>query len=101
MPFEIPNVEVRGRTAKGLWVGGEWFEDEHDIYKDVFIPDSQIDDDSEIYMESSEGDEGTLTISDFLAKRRGWSEEDPSGYRIEDDEDHEEDSDFYPTSPAY
>ena len=36
--------------------------------KDHWIPQSQIDDDSEVY---KEGDEGTLVISEWLATQKG------------------------------
>lgn len=39
--------------------------------EEVWIPDSQIDDDSEIYVGAGEGTEGVLVVNDWIAKQKG------------------------------
>ena len=39
--------------------------------EDLWFPDSQIDDDSEIYSGSSRGDTGKLIITEWIAKQKG------------------------------
>jgi hypothetical protein len=40
--------------------------------REVFVPLSQIQDDSEIYEASEVGDEGNLVVPAWLAIREGW-----------------------------
>jgi hypothetical protein len=63
MSFRIENARATGETDKGIWVVAD------DLDDSEFIPQSQIDDDSEVW---KKGDEGTLIISDWLARERGW-----------------------------
>jgi len=63
--YEI-EVKVKHKTAKAILVEAEDGE-EH------WIPFSQIHDDSEIYESSKKDDEGKLVISEWLAKKIGWS----------------------------
>jgi len=37
--------------------------------EDVWVPKSQVHDDSEVYQE---GDEGLLVVSEWLARQKGW-----------------------------
>ncbi len=41
----------------------------HDFDQAEWIPQSQITDDSEVWRE---GDEGTLEITDWWARKKGW-----------------------------
>ena len=62
---EIENVKVKGKTKKGIWVEMKAYEE-----KDVFIPYSQIGDDSVVY---KVGDTGTMLVSEWLAEKRDWT----------------------------
>ncbi len=53
------NVKATKETASGLLVAID--------SKEVWIPKSQIDDDSEVY---GEGHEGTLVVSEWIAKEK-------------------------------
>ena len=39
--------------------------------EDLWFPDSQIDDDSEIYSGSDRGDTGKLVVTEWIAKQKG------------------------------
>ncbi len=58
-------VTVKGRTPKGLWLEFE------ELDKDTFIPDSQISNDSPIYMKSEDGETGTIIITTWIAGEKG------------------------------
>ena len=60
---EIAECKAVGSTPNGIWVRcGEWDKDE-------FVPQKQIDDESDVW---KEGDEGTLVVNGWLADQRGW-----------------------------
>lgn len=60
--IEIENVYVIKQTSKALLCQVDDGEDE------VWIPQSQIDDDSEVW---KEGQEGTLIVSEWIARQKG------------------------------
>lgn len=60
------------KTEKGIFVRGDVLEDLLDEWEDIFIPESQIDEDSDLHLGSSVGDEGKLIITKWLADKRGW-----------------------------
>ena len=64
MAFSI-QVTLRAKTDKAILV----VDDEDN---EVWIPESQIDDDSEIWSSSEVGDEGKLVIPEWLARKKGW-----------------------------
>jgi hypothetical protein len=70
----ITEVTVKGVTSEGIWVQGEVFESLFDVWDDVFITETQIDEDSDLDMSSEEGDEGELRISTWFVDRKGWRE---------------------------
>lgn len=41
--------------------------------KDVWVPDSQIHDDSDLHMKSKPGEGGKLVVTKWLAEQRGWA----------------------------
>lgn len=57
-------VAVSQRTHSVLVEHEDWDEP-------IWFPDSQIDDDSEIYSESLRNDEGTLIVTEWIAKQKG------------------------------
>lgn len=59
----LEGCKAVGSTDKGLWIQGPDFDE------DVFVPQSQIDDESEVW---KEGQEGELVVSAWFAGRRGW-----------------------------
>ena len=59
-------VTVMGKTEKGLWLRFDV-----DPYEDVFIPDSQISDDSDVYMKTEVGRSGTIIITEWIAQKKG------------------------------
>ena len=61
-------VIVKHVTEKALLVEDEDDEDG----EEVWIPHSQIHDDSELWDESKKGDRGKLVISEWMAKKIGW-----------------------------
>ena len=61
--FEIENCEVLKETQKAILVEADVFDEP------VWIPISQIDDDSEVY---GIGHAGTLIITSWLARTNGW-----------------------------
>lgn len=64
MSFDI-HVTLKAKTENAILL-----EDEDG--EEVWIPNSQIDDDSEIWNESEKGEEGKLVISEWLATKKGW-----------------------------
>lgn len=64
MNFDI-HVTLKAKSAKAILV-----EDEDG--NEVWSPNSQIDDDSEIWEDSEKGEEGKLVISEWLATQKGW-----------------------------
>jgi hypothetical protein len=61
MTFE--DCECVGETDKAILVNVPDLDDE------VWVPKSQLDDDSEVY---KLGTDGTLVVSDWLAEKKGW-----------------------------
>ncbi len=59
------NVKVVGKTPKGLWLQFD------EVDEDLFIPDSQISDDSPIYMKSKKGEIGTIIITSWITEKKG------------------------------
>ena len=45
---------------------------EDDEGEEVWIPFTQIHDDSEIWDESKKGEKGKIVVSEWIAKRVGW-----------------------------
>ena len=64
MSFNI-HVKLKAKSKAAILV-----EDEDG--EEVWIPNSQIDDDSEIWEDSEKGEEGKLVISEWLATQKGW-----------------------------
>lgn len=64
MSFDI-HVTLKAKSKAAIFV-----EDEDG--NEVWIPNSQIDDDSEIWEDSEKGEEGKLVISEWLATKKGW-----------------------------
>ena len=64
MSFDI-HVTLKAKSAKAILV-----EDEDG--EEVWILNSQIDDDSEIWEDSELKEEGKLVISEWLATKKGW-----------------------------
>ncbi len=60
MAVEFKNCRCARETRAAILVSG--VEDE-----DIWIPKSQVDDDSEVYRS---GTDGTLVISDFIAEKK-------------------------------
>jgi hypothetical protein len=61
-PFRLSGVKARRATDKALLVY-------HPDLGEVWVPQSAIDDDSEVY---KAGDEGDLVVAGWLAEKRGW-----------------------------
>ena len=64
MSFDI-QVTLKAKSKAAILV-----EDEDG--EEVWIPNSQIDDDSEIWEDSELKEEGKLVISEWLATKKGW-----------------------------
>ncbi len=62
MSYSIEGARCVSATEKAILVEGI-------DAKPVWIPQSQIDDDSEVYQV---GDEGKLVVSDWWAEKQGW-----------------------------
>jgi hypothetical protein len=62
----LGQARVTGHTNSGLWLDVDEIDDD----ADVFIPFSQIHDDSEVYKKTSEP--GDLIVKSWLAEQRGW-----------------------------
>lgn len=65
MSFKIDNAKCIHVKGKAILVEALLFDEP------VWIPFSQVDDDSEVYQK---GDEGTLIVSDWWAEKEGWSD---------------------------
>lgn len=63
--FDIPCSKCIKSTDKAILV----FSEEDPIAGQVWIPQSQIHDDSEVY---ENGDEGTLVVNMWWAEKQGW-----------------------------
>lgn len=64
MTYEIHDAKVVGETDKGFWIEAPEFDE------DVFVPESQITDDSDISKTANRS--GTLVVTDWLAEKKGW-----------------------------
>ena len=64
MPVTIEDVTCIAETAKAILVEGP------NIEGQVWIPSSQVHDDSEVYKKEHTG---TLVVTDFIAEKLGWS----------------------------
>jgi len=64
-PYSLGQAMVKNNTINGLWVHVD------DFGQDVFIPFSQIHEDSEVCDHNS--DPGELVITEWLATERGWA----------------------------
>ena len=60
--MEVYDVVAERATQKALCVRVDGNE--------VWVPQSQIDDESEVY---KEGDKGTLVVSRWIAEQKGWA----------------------------
>jgi len=63
MAFEIVGARYIHQTAQAIKVEAPDFDEP------VWIPQSQITEDSEVY---KLGTEGTLVVADWFAEKRGW-----------------------------
>lgn len=63
MSHRIENVVCLRETSKAILVRFEGGQEE-------WIPQSQVDDDSEVF---ALGHEGALVVSDWFAGKRGWT----------------------------
>lgn len=63
--MEFYDAVVKGFTNKGLWVRIDGMDE------DVFIANSLIGPDSELYMRSELGDSGQLQAPEWWAERNG------------------------------
>jgi hypothetical protein len=61
--FRIEDCKAVGSTEMGIWVSCP------DWDKEEFVPQSKIDDDSNLW---KEGDEGALVVDGWLADQRKW-----------------------------
>jgi len=61
--YTIEDAEAVGETPKGLWISASEFDE------NVFVPYSQIHDDSEVYRV---GHDGALVVNEWFAEQRGW-----------------------------
>lgn len=66
--MEIEDCTVLRETERAILVRSEEF-DEIEGEIDVWIPKSQIDDDSEVYKLKTEG---TLIVTEWFAEQKGW-----------------------------
>ena len=66
---EIENAQVLQETYKGMSNEGALLIDTPDFKEPEWIPKNQITEDSEVY---EIGTEGTLIITEWLARERGW-----------------------------
>ncbi|MHA1286566.1 MAG: hypothetical protein ACTSPB_04080 [Candidatus Thorarchaeota archaeon] len=62
MVYKIEGATIKATTGKAILVEADCFDE------DEWIPLSQVDDESEIW---SKGEEGTLTVSDWIANKKG------------------------------
>lgn len=61
--FRIENARCTRQTAKAILV------ESPELDEPTWIPQSQVDDNSEVY---KEGTDGILVVSDWFAEQRGW-----------------------------
>lgn len=61
--MEIENARCVAETAQAICVTAPDFDE------DEWIPQSQIDEDSDVY---KKGTDGTLIVSDWYARKKGW-----------------------------
>jgi hypothetical protein len=66
MAFRIENAKCITASDKAICVEAPIFDEPQ------WIPQSQVDDDSEVWRK---GDEGDLIISDWFAHKKEWSDE--------------------------
>jgi len=63
MLYSIDDVRVLRDSGKALLI------ESSNLEEDIWIPQSQVHDDSEVWKEN---DEGTLVITDWFARKMGW-----------------------------
>lgn len=63
MAYEIENARCIRETEKAILVEAPDFDEP------TWIPQSQVDDDSDVY---KVGTSGTLIVSDWWAEKQGW-----------------------------
>jgi hypothetical protein len=63
-PHYMGDAEVKGHTELGLWVYV------YDLDEKVFVPFTQIHDNSDIWEADSEP--GELVVTTYLAEKREW-----------------------------
>ena len=66
MSFILSDVEVIQQTDSAILVEAGILDD------DVWVPNSQVDDESEVH---KMGDSGDLVVSDWFARKKGWLDE--------------------------
>ena len=66
MSFILSDVEVIQQTDSAILVEAGILDD------DVWVPNSQVDDESEVH---KMGDSGDLVVSDWFASKKGWLDE--------------------------
>lgn len=66
--FEIEKCKAIRSTKRALLVDSDFFESNEDK-REIWIPQSQIHEDSEVY---KNGDEGKLVVVEWFAEKRGW-----------------------------
>lgn len=64
MAFSVENAKCIYEKGDAILVEAPDFDEPE------WIPQSQVDDDSEVY---ERGTEGTLIVTDWLAEKRGWA----------------------------
>ena len=63
MSYIIEDAKIVKDTGKAILVNAPEFNE------DVWIPQSQVDDNSEIW---KEGESGDLLVTDWFAEKQGW-----------------------------
>lgn len=71
--YEFGQVEVVTKTDKAILVRAK-DNDTIEEGEQVWVPLEQIHEDSEIFEDSNEGEEGFFMTSMWLAKERGWED---------------------------
>lgn len=69
MGYEIENAQVLQESQKGMSDEGAILVDAPDLMKPEWIPKNQITEESEVY---EMGTEGSLIITEWLARKQGW-----------------------------
>jgi len=64
MAYRIENAKCIKQTSQAILVTAPVFGK-----KEVWVPQSQVHEDSEVY---EEGGEGTLVVSNWFAEKEGW-----------------------------